>query len=106
MEQKEALELNTLCDKTVSDYLGMSCTVSVVLPNMLDIVFNDCSRIIWDITDNVPHYISYIGVYNDLVSKFYKIEKCVDNNRDDFVRLIWLYDHRDELGLRVVITNV
>lgn len=97
MTKKEAEVLENRGDKIMSGYLGKECIVSMALTGKLKIEFNDGDYITWNMTQNVPDYVSYTGCYVDLLEIFDKIKECIDQNRDIFELLMWSYTHRREL---------
>lgn len=107
MTKEEFLELRDHCDKVMSNYLGMPCTVDVVLPDKLDVIFDYGCRVVWNVVRGEVHYIAYIGFYSNFVDEIDKIRNCVDDNRNEFDKLLWVYDHRDEFDwMRVVIETI
>jgi hypothetical protein len=94
--KQEAKVLENRGDKIMSGYLGEECMVSMALTGKLKIEFSD-GFITWNMTCNVPDYVSYIGCYDDLNEAISKIKECIDENRDIFEQLLWSYHNRSDL---------
>lgn len=97
MTKAEAIELENRCDKIMSGYLGMPCTVSMALSGSLKIELNDGDYITWKMSSNRVDYINYVGFYSDLEDDINNIQGCISENYDIFKDLMWSYEHRGEL---------
>ena len=96
MTKDEAIRLENRCDKIMSGYLGLPCTVSLALSGKLRVEFNDGDYITWNMTCNEVDYVSFIGFYDELVKMIGEIRECVNDNRDIFDNLLWSYNNRRE----------
>ena len=97
MTKGEAVTLANRCNKIMSGYLGRSCTVSLALTGALQIEFDDGNYITWTVTGINAPYVKWVGFHYRLNEDLAKIKECVDDNRDIFEKLIWSYEHWDEL---------
>lgn len=96
MTKQEAIELETKCDELMSEYLGNTCCVSMAFSGRLKVSFGD-----YYITlskDNMTaSYIKFHGYYSDLEEHIDSIIRCINENKDVFDKLIWSYEHINEL---------
>lgn len=97
MTKEEALKLENRCDKIMSGYLGRSCTVSLTLAGTLKVEFDDGNYITWNMTGSNAPYVRWVGFHYQLNEDIAKIKNCIDDNRDIFKKLVWSYEHRNEL---------
>lgn len=97
MTREEAIKLENRCDKIMSGYLGMKCTLSLALSGRLKISFCDGDYVTWCLTSNMADYVGYTGFYSDLAEAIAAIKECIDDNRDIFDQLIQSYHDRMEL---------
>lgn len=101
MTKEEALGLIDRCSEIMSGYLVMPCTVMREWDGQeywLEIRYDSGSRVFWSMTRNAVAHIVYWGSYDALVNEIDKIKKCLDDNRDIFDKLMWMYEHQQELG--------
>lgn len=101
MTEEEALSLIDRCSEIMSGYLGMPCTVTKEWMHqecLLEIRYDSGSRVFWSMSRNAVADIVYWGYYDFLVDEVGKIKKCLDDNRDIFNKLMWMYEHERELG--------
>lgn len=96
MTNQEAIELEERCDSLMSEYLKEDCTVSLALSNRLKINF-DNNYITLNKTLDGAYYVRYVGFYEDLAEHIKTAIKCVRDNKEDFDKLIWSYEHIREL---------
>lgn len=96
MTKEEAIKLENRCDKIMSGYLGMPCTLSLALTGKLKVEFDD-NFITWSMARNEVDWVWYVGFYDDLLEYTGKINTCISDNRDIFEKLVWSYEHRCEL---------
>lgn len=96
MTKQEAIELETKCDELMSEYLGNTCRVSMALSGRFKVSFGD-----YYITlskDNMTaSYIKFHGYYSDLEERIDSIVRCINENRNIFDKLIWSYEHMNEV---------
>lgn len=101
MTKGEALKLIDRCSELMSEYLGFPCTVTNEWGGQerwLEIRYDSGNRVFWSMARNTVAHIVYWGSFDILVDEISKIKKCIDDNHDIFNKLMWMYEHQQELG--------
>lgn len=98
MTKIEAKRLEDVCDEVISLYLGELCRVSMALSGRLRIGFHDSGTFIIltkDLTD--ISYVNFTGDWDQLMTITDNIVKCIMENSGIFYKLLWSYEHKNEL---------
>ena len=93
MTKKEALELETNCDKLLSESTGYACSVSQALGGNLRIEFGENNISINKYDMDTPEWVDYIGDYGDLQSFIISAQVAIRKNKDLFKKLMWSYEN-------------
>lgn len=97
MTKKEALELETCCDKLISESTGYDCSVSQALGGNLRIQFGESNISISKYDLDTPEWVHYIGDYYSLQSFIDTVRVVIRNNKEVFNKLMWSYENIKEL---------
>lgn len=96
MTKQEALELENKCDTLMSKYLHTSCVVSLALTGRFKVSF-EANYIILEKDNKTVSYIKFHGEYSELEEYINSIIKCIEDNKEVFDKLIWSYEHMNEI---------
>lgn len=96
MTKQEAIELENQCDKLMSEYLDKNCSVSMALSGRFKVSFGE-SYITLSKDNQSASYVKFHGYYSDLAEHIDSVIRCIDENKDVFDRLIWSYEHLNEM---------
>ena len=96
MTKQEAMELEIKCDKLMSKYLDNDCIVSMALSGKFKVSFEDI-YITLGKDNKSASYVKFNGYYSDLEEYINLIIRCIDENKDMFDKLIWSYEHMNEI---------
>lgn len=96
MTKQEALELERSCDEKMSSYLNEDCEMSLALTGKLKISF-DNGFFTLNTKKYSVCYVKYMGDYADLLEKIDQAITCIKENREEFDKLIWSYEHIRDL---------
>lgn len=96
MTKQEALELENKCDTLMSKYLHINCIVSLSLIGRFKICFED-NYIILEKDNKTVSYIKFQGEYYELEEYISSIIRCIEDNKELFDKLIWSYEHMEEM---------
>lgn len=97
MTKKEAIELETHCDKLLSESTGYDCSVSQALGGNLRIQFGESHISISKYDLDTPAWVHYIGDYYSLQSFIDSVRVVIRNNKEIFKKLMWSYENIREL---------
>lgn len=97
MTKKEAMELEIKCDKLMSEYLNIDCTVGLALTGRFKVIIED-DYIILEKNKKTVSYIKFQGEYSELEEYISSIIKCIEDNKELFDKLIWSYNHMNEIN--------
>ena len=97
MTKKEALELETNCDKLLSESTGYDCSVSQALVGNLRVQFGENNISINKYDLDTPEWVHYIGDYYSLQSFIDSVRVVIRNNKEVFKKLMWSYENIKEL---------
>ena len=97
MTKKEAIELETHCDKLLSEATGHDCSVSQALGGNLRIQFGEKNISLSKYDLDTPEWVHYIGDYGDLQSFISSVRVAIRKNKELFERLMWSYTNVREL---------
>ena len=97
MTKKEAIELETHCDKLLSESTGYDCSVSQTLGGNLRIQFGENNISISKYDLFMPEWVDYIGDYGELQSFISSVRAAIRKNKELFERLMWSYTNVREL---------
>jgi hypothetical protein len=95
MTKREAIELENKCDELMSEYTGRDCRVSLALTGKLKVEF-DGNYITLNRYSELD-YVKYAGHYETLWEIAQVVSSCIEDNKEDFDRLVWSYEHITEL---------
>lgn len=96
MTKSEAIALEALCEKLISQEINTSVQICMNLAGRLKVSFDDHFIVLNDDLDGVS-YINFCGFYTDLLHNIEKILCCVSDNEENFKKLLWSYENRREL---------
>lgn len=91
MTKQEAINLESECEKLLSDALGRECTVSMVLTGNLKVEFGENCVSISKYDFFTPDYIGFHGSRGYLEEAIGKIQKVFSENKDKFRLLLASY---------------
>lgn len=97
MTKKEAIELETCCDKLISESTGYDCSVSQALGGNLRIQFGESNISISKYDLDTPEWVHYIGDYGELQSFISSVRAAIRKNKGLFEKLMWSYGNVREL---------
>lgn len=97
MTRQYAMNLENLCERLLSGYLGRDCYVHLTLSGKLNIRFGVDEYIAWDMESDSACFVKYFGFYADLIDNVANIHKCIHDHRKSFDELVWSYEHIKEL---------
>lgn len=97
MTKKEAIELETCCDKLISESTGYDCSVSQALGGNLRIQFGESNISISKYDLDTPAWVHYIGDYYSLQSFIDSVRVVIRSNKEIFKKLMWSYENIREL---------
>ena len=96
MTKKEAMELEIKCDKLMSEYLYIDCTVGLAIAGRFKVNIED-NYIILEKDNKTVSYIKFQGEYYELEEYIGSIIRCIEDNKELFEKLIWSYKHIEEV---------
>ena len=91
LTKQEAINLESECEKLLSDALGRECTVSMVLTGNLKVTFGENYVAISKHDLYTPDYVDFHGFYDDLTEAVVKIQKVFSENKDKYNLLLESY---------------
>ena len=97
MTKQEAIELENKCDELMSEYTGKDCSVSLALTGKLKVEFDGRNYITLTKKWMEVDYINYAGHYETLLEIVQAATICIEENKEDFDKLVWSYEHITEL---------
>ena len=97
MTQSEARNIESICDQILTDNTDYDCYCSMALSAHLRIQFGEYCITISKKDLHTPVWFSFSGYWKDLEEFINQIQKCIEDNRILFERLMWSYEHCDEL---------
>ena len=97
MTKKEAESIEKTCDYILGGYLKCDCSVSMALSGHLKIQFGEQYITISKTDLQTPVWIKYNGFWKDVQEIITDIQNVICDNRVLFERLMWSYEHGDEL---------
>jgi hypothetical protein len=97
MTKKDAIALEALCEKWLSEMLGDEVEISMVLTGRLKVRLKNGDYITIDKNFIEPSYCCWCGYYTDLVNTISKIIQCFQVHEVDFRQLAWSYENRSLL---------
>lgn len=96
MTKQEAMDLENKCDALMCKYVQEDCQVSMALNGRLKVYFDD-GFVTLEHDYKTVHYLKFTGFRDVLEDYISKIVKCIEENRGDFEKLMWSYEHVREL---------
>ena len=97
MTKREAIELESKCDELMSEYTGKDCSVSLDLTGKLKVEFDGRNYITLTKKWMEVDYVNYACHYETLLEIVQAVTICIEENKDDFDKLVWFYEHITEL---------
>ena len=91
MTKQEAIELESRCDKLMSEYLDSDCIVCLALSGRFKVCFGG-NYITLGEDNKSASYVKFHGYYSDLEEYISAAVRCVEDNKDIFNRLIRSYE--------------
>ena len=98
MTQSEARNIESTCDQILTDNTEYDCYCSMALAAHLRVQFGENCITISKKDLHTPVWFSFSGYWKDLDGFINQIQKCIENNRILFERLMWSYEHCNELA--------
>lgn len=98
MTKKEAIALEALCEKWLSQIIGYGIEISMNLAGRLKISFDNGEKRFCINKDlETLGYITFTGEYYDLECYKEEILECIKEHKEDFKLLLWSYENIDKL---------
>ena len=91
LTKQEAINLESECEKLLSDALGRQCTVSMVLTGNLKVEFGENYITISKHDLHTPDYMNFHGFYDELISSVERIQKVFSEHKEKFKLLLESY---------------